>query len=382
MKRICYITTVPQTLEAFVLEAARYVHDHTDWDITFICDEDDRFRARLPSYIHYVPVRMERGIRPSGIRSFRELRKILAAQRFDLIQYSTPNASLYASLAGWMTGIPVRLYCQWGMAYVGASGIRRAVFKAVEKTVCRLSTWIEPDSGSNLRFAHEEGLYPEDVGSVIWNGSACGISLEKFDISRKSAYRARIRERYGIPQDAFVFGSVGRITHDKGINELLHAARTLMEEDPDLYLMLVGAEELDGRIDREAYRWSRDEARVLYCGVTDVVEQYLSGMDCFLLPSYREGFGMGVIEAEAMGVPVIVSDIPGPVDAMEEGRTGLTVRKGDADDLLRAMRTMLRDDGFRERAGAYASGYVRSRFERETFMAHMLADRERLLGGP
>ena len=161
MKKICFITTISLTLKAFVLKTAEYLHENTDWDISFICSTDDEFEQMLPEYIHYYPVPMERGISVAGVKAMLEMMKIFKREKFDLIQYSTPNASLYASLAGFLAGIPVRLYCQWGMAFVGFTGLKRKIFKAEEKLVCSLSTWIEPDSYSNLNFAHEQGLYPQ-----------------------------------------------------------------------------------------------------------------------------------------------------------------------------------------------------------------------------
>lgn len=243
MKRICFISTIPLTLRTFVLKTAIYLHENTDWDISFICSEDEEFASELPEFIHYFPVPMERGISISGIKSMMQMKKIFVKEKFDLIQYSTPNASLYAALAGKLAGIPVRLYCQWGMVYVGFEGIKRQVFKAIEKIVCKLSTWIEPDSVSNLNFAHEENLYPQTKGSVIWNGSACGINLEKFDISQKIKYRKDIREKYNFPEASFVYGFVGRITKDKGINELLAAFKQIYESNSNVYLMMVGATE-------------------------------------------------------------------------------------------------------------------------------------------
>jgi hypothetical protein len=183
--KICYVTTVPITLEAFVLPTIRYIHEHTDWEISLICDEDPEFGKRLPEYVHYLPVPMKRGISLSGIGAIFKMAKIFRKEKFDIVQYSTPNASLYASMAAKMAKVPVRLYCQWGMAFVGFSGVKRKIFKAIEKFVCRNSTWIEPDSFGNLKFSHEEGLYSPEKSSVVWNGSASGVDLKKFDISQK-----------------------------------------------------------------------------------------------------------------------------------------------------------------------------------------------------
>lgn len=378
MKKICFITTISSTIQAFILKTAKYLHENTDWDISFICSTDDEFEQMLPEYIHYYPVPMERGISLAGIKAMFEMKKIFKREKFDLIQYSTPNASLYASLAGFLAGIPVRLYCQWGMAFVGFTGLKRKIFKAEEKFVCSLSTWIEPDSYSNLNFAHEQGLYPQSKGSVIWNGSACGVDLEKFDITKKSQYRTTIREKYRIPSDAFVFGFVGRVTRDKGVNELLEAFKELNDS---CYLIMVGPNEVDATINQDLYRWSVKSDRVIYTGYTNFVEQYLSAMDCYILPSYREGFGMGVVEAEAMGLPVIVSNIPGPIDAMVDGETGTIVEKKNVHSLRNAM-IRLRDDAeLAFRYGQNAVELARSSFEQDKFFKCVLEDRKALIQG-
>ncbi len=379
MKKICFITTIPLTIRVFVLKTAAYLHEHTDWDISMICDEDEEFRKELPDYIHYIPVKMKRGFSLSGIKAMREMKKIFEREKFDLIQYSTPNASLYASMAGKKAKVPVRLYCQWGMVYVGFHGIKRKIFKAVEKYVCKSSTWVEPDSYSNLRFAHAEKLYPEDKGSVIWNGSACGIDLQKFDVAKKEGYRKAIRAQYHLPDDAYVYGFVGRITRDKGINELFAAFKEIAQERDNAYLMMVGPTEMDETVDAELYEWTKSCGRVIYTGYTKVVEQYVSAMDAYLLPSYREGFGLGVVEAEAMGVPVIVSDIPGPVDAMEENVTGIIVKKGDVETLAAAMKELYEDRDKGLRFGLAGIAHAKERFEQKTLQAHILADRKRLM---
>lgn len=377
MKKICFITTISLTLRVFVLKTAEYLHNHTDWDISAICSDDADFAAALPEYIHYYPVKMERGISISGINAMLQMKRIFQREKFDLIQYSTPNASLYASLAGWMARVPVRLYCQWGIAYVGFSGIKRKIFKAEEKLVCALSSWIEPDSNSNLKFAHNEGLYPKEKGSVIWNGSACGVNLQKFDVSKKDEYRKQIREKYGIAENAFVYGFVGRVTRDKGVNELLEAFQSMPDSS---YLLMVGPSEIDDTIDKELYSWSEKSERVIYTGYTNVVEQFLSAMDCYILPSYREGFGMGVVEAEAMGVPVIVTDIPGPIDAMKDGVTGIVVKKNDVPGLIHAMKTIGSDLRLCVQYSVNAVQFAKNNFEQRAFFEKILADRTELLG--
>lgn len=378
MKKICFCTTTPITIKSFILKTAEYIHNNTDWDISVICTYDEEFAKSLPSYIHYYPVDMKRGVSVGGIKAMLEMKKIFKREKFDLVQYSTPNASLYAAVASKLVKTPVRLYCQWGMAFVGFSGLKRKIFKLEEKFVCRLSTWIEPDSKSNLKFAHDEGLYPEEKGSVIWNGSACGIDLKKFDISKKAEYRENIRRKYNILDDAFVYVFVGRINRDKGINELLEAYKQF-SVDNSAYLLLVGNPEVDASVNIELYNWSKEQERIIYTGSTNVVEQYLGASDCYILPSYREGFGLSVIEAQAMGLPVIVTDIPGPTDAIILNETGLVIKKADAEDLLVAMKTLYNDDEKRKSFGQNGKEFVFNNFEQTHFFEELLEDRKILL---
>lgn len=380
MKKICFITTISATLESFVLPVAKYLLETTDWQIYMICDDDSEFKKELPTEIIYIPVSMKRGITLSGIKSMLKMKEIFKKEKFDLIQYSTPNASLYAALAGKFAKVPVRLYCQWGLAFVGMNGIKKRIFKQIEKITCKLSTWIEPDSKSNLKFAHEESLYKEEIGSVIGNGSACGVKLEKFDIYQKYQYREIIREKWNISKDVFVFGFVGRVTHDKGVNELLKAFKLLLEHQNEIVLLIVGEIEGKDTLNQELFEWSLKCKNIVYTGNTKVVEQYLSSMDCYILPSYREGFGMGTIEAEAMEVPVVVTNIPGPIDAMIPEVTGKIVNKQDVESLYNAMLEIYSlNNEARIEMGKEGRNFVVENFEQKKLCHLILEDRKRLM---
>jgi glycosyltransferase involved in cell wall biosynthesis len=379
MKKICYVTTVSSTLDSFVLPIVGQLVKETDWEITLICSEDATFEAKLPAGVRYIPISMKRGISLGGIGAMLKMRKIFRKEKFDLVQYSTPNASLYASMAAKMAKVPVRLYCQWGIAYVGFSGMKRKIFKAVEKFVCRNSTQIEPDSFGNLRFSREEGLYSEEKSRVVWNGSASGVSLAKFDISHKDVWRQEIRSRHGVEDDAFVYGFVGRITRDKGIDELFAAYQKLCAEKENTYLMLVGRKENEQMLNQQLLAWAQENPRVVFCGQSSEVEKYMSAMDVYILPSYREGFGSAVVEAEAMGVSVIVSDIPGPTDAMLPEQTGLVVKKADVDTLHQAMVRIFEDSDLCCRLGQQAARFATENFEQKELAKFILEDRKDLM---
>lgn len=379
MKKICYVTTISMTLKAFILDTAKYLHENGNYDISFICNYDKEFAESLPDYIHYYPVSMKRGISLGGLKAIFDIKKILKREKFDIVQYSTPNASFYTALACVFSHTPVRLYCQWGIAYVGFYGIKRKVFKIAEKIVCKLSTWIEPDSFGNLKFSHDEKLYSAQKGSVIWNGSASGVNTKKFNIDNKAIWQSEIRGKYNIPEEAKVFIFVGRVTKDKGINELLAASRNLFEEHNDMYLLMVGPNENSGSVNEQLYQWSKNNKNVIYCGFTNEVEKYLAASDIYVLPSYREGFGSAIIEAESMGVPVIISDIPGPTDAMKRDFTGLVVAKGSVKELAKAMYKLYKDSDLRKEYGDNAYKFAVTNFEQEKLFAKILLDRNRLL---
>ncbi|MBO4293509.1 MAG: glycosyltransferase [Clostridia bacterium] len=376
MKKICFITTIPGTLSSFVVDTAKYLYKKGNFDITFISNPDSNFQESLPEYIHFIPVKMKRGIGFDGLRVILKLYKIFKSEKFDIIQYSTPNASLYASIAAKLSKIKVRLYCQWGIRYVGFQGIKRKTFKFIEKVICNNSTWIEPDSFGNLEFSHNEKLYDKNKSSVIWNGSASGVDLEKFNINNKEKWNDEIRKEYNL-NNKIVLGFIGRLEKDKGINELFEAVKTIKNDS--IKLVVVGAIDKPKTINQELFEWAQKSENVIFTGRVCNVEKYYSAFDIFILPSYREGFGSVVVEAEAMGVPVIVTDIPGPTDAMLKNKTGLVVRKADVESLQYAINQLLENKKMRQEMGKQSIIFAREKFDSNKLFEYILKDRNRLI---
>jgi glycosyltransferase involved in cell wall biosynthesis len=300
------------------------------------------------------------------------------SERFGLVQYSTPNASFCASTAAWLARVPVRIYAQWGIRYVGFSGLARVLFKCLERWCCRCSTVVEPDSASNLEFSIKEGLYPRGKGRVIWNGSASGVNFGRFDIGKRDGWRSKYRSRIGLDSGHMVIGFVGSIRRDKGCNELVAACRNLFADAPEARLLLVGDKEYFGTIDRDLRDWVDNSGKVICVPPNNEIPQYLSCMDILSLPSYREGFGLVVVEAEAMGLPVVVSDVPGPIDAVRHGETGLIVPARNTDALTAALRSLLSDPSKRAVFGASGVAFARENFEQDEFLRHVLSDKEEL----
>lgn len=379
MKKICFVTTTTYALSVFVLDLAKQMADSGEWDVTFVSVPDEDFEKSLPGEIRYIAVPMGRGVSADALSACRKLYQIFKRERFDIVQYSTPNASCYASIAAALAKVPVRLYGQWGMVYVGFSGIKRRLFKAIEKLVCRCSTVIEPDSFGNLCFAQEERLYPNGKGRVIGHGSACGVSFEKFDVNEKPAWRAEKRAACSIAEDDFVFGFVGRITKDKGVNELFAAMRRLAEKEPKAKLLMVGGYDKVDTIQPELWAWATQTDHVIFVGYTQEVPKYLAAMDVLVLPSYREGFGQGVIEAQAMAVPVIVTDIPGPRESTKNEVTGLIVAVKNDEALHGAMLRMMREPEHTAAMACNGRVFALENFEQRRLFETIIADRRSLV---
>ena len=382
MKKICIITTMWSSINNWIKP---FLHEYNarGIDVTIVCNMDGDYARELKSqypFVHTYPVAFPRGIDLGGsIKSILVLYKFFRKNRFDMVQYSTPNASMYAAVASKLAGIPVRLYCQWGMVYVTMTGIKRKVFRFIEKMVCRFSTMVQPDSDGNLKFCREQGFYDESKSCVIWNGSAKGLDLSAFDVTQKQAYAKEIREKYGIPEDAPIVGFVGRLGKEKGCNELFRAFQEIKKTVPNAKLLFVGPIEKEESIDPELleYFWKCDD--IIKTDRVTHVEKYTSAMDVFVLPSYREGFGMSVVEASAMEVPVVVTEYPGPSSAMLDGVTGYAVPVQDDKKLCQRILTLLQDEPLRKKMGAAGRKFAEEAFDQKTFISKYMENRTELL---
>ncbi len=338
-RKICFVTTVSLTMKTFVVETAKYLHEQMGWDITLICSPDDAFAESLPEYLHYIPVPMNRGMDLSALKSIRQFVKIFKREKFDLVQYSTPNAACYASIAARLAKVPVRLYAQWGIRYVGMTGMARKIFRTIEKMVCRNSTHIRSVSPMNRAFGIEEKLYKPEKVKVVGNGGTIGVSLQDYDLSKKTGWRKSVREEYKIGEGDTVFGFAGRVSADNGCEELLQAFRQTAENNQNCKLLIVGPVEDNCGVDSALLQWAKDTPRVVFTGKVNNsdMKRFYAAMDVLVHPTYREGFGMVIQEAGALAVPVITTRIPGASEVMVEGESCLLVEPKNAEELAVTM---------------------------------------------
>lgn len=371
--KICYIVTVPITIRSFFIPQLKYLANN-GFDVSVVCSKDELLQQELGNTITYHPIEMPRGISfLSSLKAVWELFCYFREERFDFIQYSTPNAAMYASIAGRLANIKVRNYHLMGFRYLGTKGILRFILKKMEKISCNYSTHIECVSNSNLEIGIKEKVLKKEKAQVVWNGSSGGVDLKRFDYSKRLTYRKEIRSKYGLSESDFVFGFVGRITKDKGVNELLEAFLSI----EDAKLLMVGKEEGASTLNQRIYNVSMENSNIIFVGQVKDVEKYYAALDVLILPSYREGFGNVIIEAAAMGTPAIVSNIPGPIDAVEIGKTALVVNKKDTDSLLEAMKKIQRMDYIE--MGVQAEQFAREKFDSETLCRKILETKKEIL---
>ena len=383
MKKICIVTTLWSSINNWIKPFLNEYHKN-QIDVTIVCNMDDKFENQLKKeypFIHTKIIPFPRGISFMGsLKSIISLHKFLKKEKFDLIQYSTPNASFYASLASKICKIPVRLYCQWGMVYVTQKGLKRKIFRWMEKTICKNSTIVQPDSFGNLEFCRKEGFYNEKNSCVIWNGSAKGLDLSIYDISKKTEFAIEIKNKYKIKDSDIVIGFVGRLGKEKGCNELFTAFRNIKQDFINSKLLFVGPIEKEDTIIPELLNYFKSCDDIIKTGRVSDVEKYMSAMDMFVLPSYREGFGMSVVEASAMGVPVIATKYPGPSGGMIDGVTGISINIKDVNELELAIRQLITDKETAKRMGDAGRKYVVNNFDFEIFKNKYMEDRLKLLG--
>lgn len=215
---------------------------------------------------------------------------------------------------------------------------------------------------------------------MVFHGSTGGVDLNRFNFDYRDKWREELRNKYDILENDFVYGFVGRITKDKGIDELFSAYKVIEKTVSNTKLVLIGLLENMELLNPELLSYARDNENILFVGNVNDIEKYYSMLDVLVLPSYREGFGNVVIEAEAMGTPVIVSNIPGPIDTMVNKKTGVWVDVKDVNNLSEKM-LILNDRELIFEYSKNAVKYVKNYFDSDLLCQKILERKIKLLQG-
>lgn len=266
-----------------------------------------------------------------------ELIKLFKTRRFDIVHSTTPKAGLLCCLAAFIVRVPVRLHTFTGQPWVDFKGLKRKLFLWIDKLICTLNTRCYADSESQKQFLVANNVCTEDSLSVLGFGSLAGVDLNRFNKDRFSLNEIMaLRKKLQIPPSAFVFLFVGRVCVDKGIRELIEAYKQLENLEKNIYLLLVGPQEMDlGDVLDKCNNQLITQIKL--AGPSDKPEKFMAVSDVLVLPSYREGFGTVVIEAAAMGLPCIGSDVYGLSDAIINNESGMLIPVKDVNALSIAM---------------------------------------------
>lgn len=293
--------------------------------------------------IRFHEIDIPRRISPlRDLRALWQLFFLFRREGFDIVHSGTPKAGMLCAVAGFLARVPIRLHTFTGQAWVEMHGAMRLIVKTGDWVTATLNTFCYADSASQVEFIVAEGVVKEDKIRVLGSGSLAGVALDRFNLEKWADSTEETIEELNIPSGYKVVTFIGRLTKDKGINELVAAFKMLRKEGIKCILLLIGPEETkDGSLSNAVAGWSDSDIRAI--GYSTEPERYLAMTDIFCLPSYREGFPNVMIEAAAMGVPAVGTDIVGVRDTVIEGETGLLVPPKSVDDLVRALKVLLTD---------------------------------------
>ena len=223
------------------------------------------------------------------------------------VHANTPKGSLLAMIAAWIARVPHRVYTVTGLRYQGAHGMLRTILKTMERLSCLFATNVIPEGQGVLHALQEDNITKKPL-RVIWNGNINGIDTEYFKPTESFTERKN---------DTFTFVFIGRIVRDKGIHELTECIRKL-----DCNLILVGSFEDGDPVDEDDKKFLLTSEKVKFVGWQIDVRPYLEQADALVFPSYREGFPNVPMQAGAMGLPCIVTNINGCNEIIKDGLNG------------------------------------------------------------
>ena len=327
--------------------------------------ELDEVAAREDVPVFGVP--MTREISPlRDLASLFGIVRAIRGFRPAIVSAGAPKGGLLGMLAARLAGTQARVYVLHGLRLETATGVRRRVLAAAERAAAACACTVVCVSESLRARAVGLGVVHEAKATVLGPGSFNGVDVGRFRPGRRQTPEvSRLRVSLALPEGSPVVGFVGRLTRDKGIEDLLTALEVVRERVPNARGLLVGGFEEGDSLPERVRSRLRADPRVIMTGFVADAAPYYSLMDVLAFPSYREGFGNAPMEAAASGVAVAGYAATGTVDSVRDGVTGTLVPVGDSRRLGEAIRSYLEDRDLRLRHGAAARARAEREFRRE-----------------
>lgn len=359
--KIAIISAIDITFKVLLIAQIKAAQE-AGYEIYGICSDGPNFDMLRDSGLEMLPVTIKRSISPFGdLKALYKMYRFFKQEKINIIHAHTPKPVLIAPIAAKLAGVPVRICTLRGFMV-------RDGLKPLPKLCYRFMAWISAKCSTFLLCQN-----PEDVKRYIDTGVCTkekiaplgnGVNLDKFNPVRfTQQQKDQKRQELGIPLDAIVIGIIGRLVKEKGYLELFQAFKEVVKIRNDVWLIIIGPEEPEktDRISANTFREYGIESRTKYLGDREGISDLLACMDIYTLPSWREGFPRSAIEAAAMCLPIVTTDIPGCRQVVEDGINGLLVPVKNSEALGKALIKLIGDPGLRKVMGQ--AGYEKAQRE-------------------
>ncbi|MBU2043902.1 MAG: sugar transferase [Candidatus Omnitrophica bacterium] len=351
------------------------------FDITVVCDPRGGMQPTAKKAgCKVVSLHMDRPLAlVSDLISFARLNLFFFRNRFDLVEVSTPKASLLAGMAAWISCQPVIIYTHRGVYYETQAPGRKKLFSLLDFLLCNLVSQVRCVSKGVKDYLFRQFHIPSDKIVCLLEGSDNGIDLSQWTlVSDLEKQGELIRQKLKIPKKDVVIGYSGRLVKDKGICELVSAFESFSERYR-AHLLLVGCYEQQDFVPESIRVRIKDNPNIHFVGWQDNPVPYFVAMNIFALPSYREGFNNTIIQASAMQLPVVTTDVFGAREAVLDGVTGLVIPKRNEKALIVVLEKLINDSAFREKLGKAGRKHVEQLFDSHKIWAAIKDNYEGLI---
>jgi glycosyltransferase involved in cell wall biosynthesis len=377
--RVAHVTTVDLSLRYLLLNQLQRIQEEGYEVFGISADGPDVAVVEATGIPHFA-VPMTRRMTPiADLRCLWQLVRIMRRERFDVVHTHTPKAGLLGQLAARLAGVPTVANTLHGFYFHDdMKPLPRRFYIWMERVAAKCSDAILSQNREDMATAITEHIASPE--QLKWLGN--GIDLVRFDRRRLAETSLEeLRREIGLDSNAPVVGFVGRLVEEKGILDLLQAARTVIEAISNVQFLIIGPydEEKPDTLRPEVAQQYGVAANCRFVGMRNDMPELYALMDVLVLPSYREGFPRAPMEASAMGVPAIVTDIRGCREAVDHGENGLLFPVGDAVALARSLIELLQDDERRAQMGATGRRIAEDRFDEQRVFDRVLSEYERLL---
>jgi glycosyltransferase involved in cell wall biosynthesis len=361
-KSICFIVTSPLIIKLFLIHHIEFLSEFADVTI-LVSSTEDRYIVleNLPAKIIYIPIIRKINLW-IDIKALFCITKILIFSNFDLVQTVAPKAGLLGMFSAKICGIKNRVHYFQGEVWSSRKGFERSILKCCDKLTALFSTAVLAVSPSESQFLYNENVVSPRPPIVLGNGSICGVDFKKFKLGKKFRSKFRFNSNFSSNQILCLF--VGRLCRDKGVLDLSHAWVKAKSAVPNLQLILIGHDEENIISEIRSICKEFDDSLHIYGHIDDPFPFYAMS-DFLCLPSYREGLGMVILEAAAVGIPAIGSAIHGITDAISDGYTGLLFEPGNIETLANSLVKISENAEFRSTLGRKARSRTLEKFNQK-----------------